>query len=68
MVKTSHSNAWGTSLIPGQGAKIQHALWPKIQNIRHKQYCNKFNKDFIADNSKMGKRLEDTSTEEGVMS
>ena len=31
---------------PGQGAKIQHALWPKCQNIKQKRYCNKFNKDF----------------------
>ena len=33
-------------LIPGQGIKIPHALWPKNQNIKQKQYCNKFNKDF----------------------
>ena len=26
-----------------QAAKIQHALWPKCQNIKQKQYCNKFN-------------------------
>ena len=32
--------------IPGQGAKIPHALRPKSQNIEQKQYCNKFNKDF----------------------
>ena len=32
--------------IPGQGAKIPHASWPKNQNIKQKQYCNKFNKDF----------------------
>ena len=33
------------SSIPGQGAKIPHAWWPKNQNIKEKQYCNKFNKD-----------------------
>ena len=33
-------------LIPGQGAKIPHASRPKNQNIKQKQYCNKFNKDF----------------------
>ena len=33
-------------LIPGQGTKIPHALWPKNQNIKQKQYCYKFNKDF----------------------
>ena len=30
----------------GQGAKIPHALWPENQNIKQKQYCNKFSKDF----------------------
>ena len=28
------------------GAKIPHASRPKNQNIKQKQYCNKFNKDF----------------------
>ena len=28
VVKTSPSNAGGVDLIPGQGAKILHALWP----------------------------------------
>ena len=46
VVKTSPSNAGGVGSIPGQGAKIPHALWPKNQNIKQKQYCNKFNKDF----------------------
>ena len=45
MVKTSPSNAGGAGLIPGWGAKIPHASWPKNQNIKQKQYCNKFNKD-----------------------
>ena len=40
------SNAGGAALIPGQGAKIPHASRPKNQNIKQKQYCNKFNKDF----------------------
>ena len=32
--------------ISGPGVKTPHALWPKIQNIKWKQYCcNKFNKD-----------------------
>ena len=48
MFKTLPSNAGGAGLIPGQGAKIPHALWPKIQNTeKQKQYCNKFNKDFL---------------------
>ena len=33
-VKTLPSNAGNTSLIPGQGAKIPHALGPKNQNIK----------------------------------
>ena len=35
----------GEHLIPGQRAKLPHAT-PKNQNIKQKQYCNKFNKDF----------------------
>ena len=46
VVKTSPSNARGVGLVPGWGAKIPHALQPKNQNIKQKQYCNKFNKDF----------------------
>ena len=30
----------------GQGAEIPHASGWKNQNIKQKQYCNKFNKDF----------------------
>ena len=33
-------------MIPGQGAKIPPALWAKIQNIKQKQYGNRFKKDF----------------------
>ena len=46
MVKTSPFNAGTVGSIPGQQAKIPHALWPKNQNIKHKQCCNKINKDF----------------------
>ena len=46
MVKTSPSNAGGAGLIPSRGAEIPHALWPKNQNIKQKQYCYKFNKAF----------------------
>ena len=46
MVKTLPSNAGGVGLLPGWGAKIPHALWPKKQNIKQKQYCNKFSRDF----------------------
>ena len=44
MVKTLPSNAGGAGLIPGWGAKIPNASQPK--NIKQKQYCNKFSKDF----------------------
>ena len=33
-------------LITGWGAKIPQASQPTNQNIKQKQYCNKFNKDF----------------------
>ena len=45
VVKTPPSNAGGAGLIPSWGAKVPHALWPKNQNIKQKQYCNKFKKD-----------------------
>ena len=45
VVKDSPCNEEGMDLIPGQGAKIPHILRPKHQNIKEKQYCNKFNKD-----------------------
>ena len=44
-VKTLPSNAEGVGLIPGQGVKIPNAWWPKNQNIKQKQHCDKFNKD-----------------------
>ena len=46
VVETSPSDAAGAGLIPVQGAKIPHASGSKNQNIKQKQYCNKFNKDF----------------------
>ena len=39
-----HLPMQGVGSIPGWGANIPHALWPK--NIKWKQYCKKFNKDF----------------------
>ena len=45
VVKTSPSNAGGAGSIPGPRAKIPRASQPKNQNIKQKQYCNKFNKD-----------------------
>ena len=46
VVKTLPSNTVGVGSIPGQRAKIIHASGSKKQNIKLKQYCNKFNKDF----------------------
>ena len=46
MVTTSPSSAGGAGSIPGQGAKTPHDLQPRNQNIKWKQYCSKFNKDF----------------------
>ena len=46
VVKTSPSNAEDASSIPGWGAEIQHASQRKNQNMKRKQYCNKFTKDF----------------------
>ena len=45
VVKTSPSNAGVAGSISGQGAKIPHASRPKNQNVKQKQYCNKFDKD-----------------------
>ena len=55
MVKTSPSNAGDAGSIPGQEAKIPHASGPKNQNIKWKQYCNKFNKDFKKDSQQKKK-------------
>ena len=44
VVKTLLSSAWSVGLIPGWGANILHASWPKNQNINQEQYCNKTNK------------------------
>ena len=46
VVGTSPSNTEGGGLVPSPGAGIPHAWWPKNQNIKHKQYCNKFNIHF----------------------
>ena len=47
LVMISPSSGGGAGSVPHQGAKNPHASWPKNQNIKQKQYCNKFNKDFI---------------------
>ena len=46
VVKTLPPSAGGVGLTLGQGPKITHAFQSKKQNIKQKQYCNKFNKAF----------------------
>jgi len=45
VVKTLPSNTAVAGSIPVE-ARIPHASQPKNQNIKQKQYCNKFNKNF----------------------
>ena len=45
VVKTWPFKVGGLGLIPGWGGKIPHGSGPKNQNIKQKQYCNKFTKD-----------------------
>ena len=47
VVKTWLSNAGGEVSTPGWGGKIPHTSWPKNQNIKQKQYFNKFNKRLL---------------------
>ena len=42
MVKMLPPNAGGTNLIPGWGANIPHTSLSNTQNLKQKQYCNKF--------------------------
>ena len=42
----SSSNAEGVGSIPGGGNKIPQTSWPKNQDVKWKQLCIKFNKDF----------------------
>ena len=46
MANTSPSNAGSEGSTPGGGPKIPHASGPKNQNIKEKQYCNKFHTEF----------------------
>ena len=57
VAKNPPSNAGGMGSIPGLGAKIPHASWPKTQNIKQKQYCNKFNKDFKNTKTTLKKKI-----------
>ena len=41
VVSTLPAKARRVDSTPGQGAKVTHALWPKKENIKQKQYCDK---------------------------
>ena len=45
-IGTSLAVQWLRFHLLTQGVKIPHTSWPKTQNIKQKQYCHKFNKDF----------------------
>ena len=45
VVRNLPPNEGGVGSSPGQKAKIPGASGPKKQNIKQKQYCNKFSKD-----------------------
>ena len=40
------SKAEGVGLIPGYGARTPRASQPRKQNIKQKQFCSQFHKDF----------------------
>ena len=46
VIKTWPSNEGGAGLISAWETKMPHASWPKNQNIKQKQSCNKFSKHF----------------------
>ena len=46
VVKTLPSNVGDVGWIPSWRPGIPHTSWPKNQNRKQKQCCNKFNKDF----------------------
>ena len=47
VVKALPSNAGCVGSIPSHGARIPHPWRPKDQNIKGKEYCNKFNINFL---------------------
>jgi len=56
--KTSPSSAGDAGLIPSQGGKIPQALWPRNQNRKQKECCNKFNKNLKMVHIKKKKSLK----------
>ena len=55
VINTSLSSAGGLSSIPGWGTKIPHTSWPKKQNIKQRQYCNKLKNDLKKKKEKKSK-------------
>ena len=47
VVEASPSSVGSVRSVPGWGGKTPHASKPRNQNIKQKQSCNKFNKDFF---------------------
>ena len=47
MVKILPFDVGAEGSIPGEGAKIPYASQPKKIKTKQKQYCNKFNTDFL---------------------
>ena len=58
MVKLHASSAGDSGSTLGKGTKIPHASRLKIQYIKLKQCCNKFNKDFKSDPHPKEKNLK----------
>ena len=61
VVKTLASTAGDEGLILDWGVKIPHVSQPKNQNIKQKQYCNKFNKD-VKNSPHQKQNLKEKST------
>ena len=58
VVKTSPSNAGSVGSVPDLKAKNPHVSWPKNQNIKQKQYCNKFNNKALKSGTDKKKNLK----------
>ena len=52
--------------IPGQGAETPHALSPKDQNIKQKQYCNRLNKNGLHHIQKKKKQKDSAGSPVGI--
>ena len=63
VIKTSLSNAGGVSSIPGRGAKIPHASWPKNQNIKQNIVTNSIKTLKMVHIKKIFKKPKEKSSE-----